>query len=68
MDRAEASMDTLGHGDTAGRLELGKRGWPILHSAAEPCDGIHPATRRACVLGYHRGFHRDTVGAEWLDD
>lgn len=43
------------------------RGWPLLH-AADPCDGVHPTTGKPCVLGYHKGYHRDMVGTEWLSD
>lgn len=31
------------------------------------CDGKNPVTGRPCLLGHHRGFHRDETGAEWLD-
>lgn len=36
--------------------------------AGEDCDGLNPMTHRPCVLSYHRGYHRDAVGAEWLED
>jgi hypothetical protein len=42
-------------------------GWPTLRPA-ERCDGENPMTGRACVSGHHQGYHRDTTGAEWLDD
>ncbi|MET9269160.1 hypothetical protein [Kribbella sp. NPDC003557] len=43
--------------------------WPVLRAAQDfDCDGINRVTERPCVLGDHRGFHRDEVGAEWLDD
>lgn len=46
-------------------------GWPELRSAqevaAEECDGVNPSTNALCVLGYHKGHHRDAAGAEWLD-
>lgn len=48
-------------------VELDERDWPILH-AADPCDGVNPATKRSCALGYHKGYHRDSAGAEWLDE
>ncbi|MGC4936475.1 hypothetical protein [Kribbella sp. DT2] len=41
--------------------------WPPLHPA-ERCDGENPMTSRPCVNGHHHGYHRDTTGAEWLDD
>jgi hypothetical protein len=41
--------------------------WPRLHPA-ERCDGENPMTGRACINGHHQGYHRDTTGAEWLDD
>ena len=44
------------------------RSWPVLSaSRTEPCDGVHPESERACVLGYHHGYHRDVAGVEWLD-
>ncbi|MGW6280330.1 hypothetical protein [Kribbella sp. NPDC055071] len=42
-------------------------GWPTLHSA-ERCDGENPMTGSPCISGHHKGHHRDTNGAEWLDD
>ncbi|MFF0341251.1 hypothetical protein [Kribbella sp. NPDC004875] len=43
--------------------------WPVLHSAQElDCDGRNPRTDDACILGYHRGPHRDEAGTDWLDD
>ncbi|MDX6264248.1 MAG: hypothetical protein QOH84_5936 [Kribbellaceae bacterium] len=36
--------------------------------AGEKCDGVNPMTQRACVKKYHRGYHRDEVGAEWLEE
>ncbi|MDX3004485.1 hypothetical protein PWY87_22545 [Kribbella solani] len=46
----------------------GTRPWPVLRSAQEiECDGRNPSTGRSCMLGYHRGCHRDADGVEWLD-
>lgn len=46
----------------------GKR-WPELRAAQDiPCDGVNPLTGRVCLLGRHRGHHRDADGAHWLDD
>ncbi|MDX6281977.1 MAG: hypothetical protein QOH03_3048 [Kribbellaceae bacterium] len=42
-------------------------GWPSLHPA-ERCDGENPMTGRPCINGDHKGYHRDSLGAEWLDD
>lgn len=43
-------------------------GWPILRAAQDiDCDGENPQTGRSCILGHHRGYHRDETGAEWLD-
>ncbi|TCC20722.1 hypothetical protein [Kribbella speibonae] len=42
-------------------------GWPEL-CHADRCDGENPMTGRACINGDHQGYHRDTTGAEWLDD
>lgn len=42
-------------------------GWPTLRPA-ERCDGDNPMTGRACINGHHQGYHRDTTGAQWLDD
>jgi hypothetical protein len=42
-------------------------GWPMLRPA-EHCDGENPMTGRRCCKGHHQGYHRDTTGAEWLDD
>jgi hypothetical protein len=42
-------------------------GWPTLRPA-ERCDGENPMTGRACINGHHKGYHRDSIGAEWLDD
>lgn len=45
------------------------REWPVLRSAQElDCDGRNPNTGQPCLLGYHRGPHRDEAGTEWLDD
>lgn len=46
------------------------RGWPVLRPSdgTQPCEGANPETGRACVVGYHKGYHRDVVGARWLDD
>lgn len=54
MNRSEVELEC----ETDGR---------ILH-AAEPCDGTNPMTGRPCGMGYHQGYHRDAVGAEWLDE
>lgn len=43
------------------------RGFPIL-TPARPCDGRHPTTGQDCIRSYHRGYHRDSIGVEWLDD
>ncbi|TCC19990.1 hypothetical protein E0H50_37850 [Kribbella sindirgiensis] len=44
-------------------------GWPELRSSQDlECDGTNPSSKRPCVLGDHQGYHRDEVGAEWLDD
>ncbi|TCC23641.1 hypothetical protein [Kribbella speibonae] len=49
-------------------VEKNESGWPVLRSAQEiACDGINPLTGLACVVGYHRGYHRDKTGARWLD-
>jgi len=40
---------------------------PVV-TAGQDCDGENPATGRPCLLGQHKGFHRDDAGAEWLDD
>jgi hypothetical protein len=43
--------------------------WPVLHATQDfPCDGVNPRNDEKCVLGHHRGFHRDTTGDKWLDD
>ncbi|MFK4083343.1 hypothetical protein ACI2LF_04495 [Kribbella sp. NPDC020789] len=42
-------------------------GWPDLRPA-ERCDGENPMTGQPCAKGHHRGHHRDTSGAQWLDD
>ncbi|MFI5734271.1 hypothetical protein ACIA49_29415 [Kribbella sp. NPDC051587] len=43
--------------------------WPRLKSAREvACDGRNPRTDEFCLLGHHRGPHRDEAGDEWLDD
>jgi hypothetical protein len=45
------------------------REWPVLRAAQElECDGRNPRTGDPCLLGYHRGPHRDEAGFEWLDD
>jgi hypothetical protein len=41
--------------------------WPALRST-DRCDGENPMTGRACINGRHKGYHRDSSGAEWLDD
>jgi hypothetical protein len=48
--------------------EARTRDWPVLHAAQDlDCDGENPLTGRSCVLGHHRGRHRDEAGAHWLD-
>ncbi|MGW6201502.1 hypothetical protein ACWF0M_35510 [Kribbella sp. NPDC055110] len=47
--------------------ELNDSGWPALQPA-ERCDGENPITGTACIIGRHRGYHRDNTGAQWLDD
>jgi hypothetical protein len=42
-------------------------GWPELRPA-DRCDGENPMTGRPCINGHHKGHHRDSLGAEWLDD
>lgn len=44
--------------------------WPVLRPSdgTQPCEGANPETGRACVIGYHKGYHRDAVGMRWLDD
>ncbi|GAA1593283.1 hypothetical protein GCM10009789_54140 [Kribbella sancticallisti] len=55
--------------DVRQEVEKDSKGWPILRSAQDlDCDGKNPTTGRTCVLGYHRGNHRDETGTEWLDD
>jgi len=49
------------------RSQQNNLGWPELH-AAERCDGENPMTGRPCIRGDHKGFHRDAIGADWLDD
>lgn len=44
-------------------------GWPDLRpSPSSACDGANPSTGRVCILGHHSGYHRDSAGAEWLDE
>lgn len=64
--RAGVEWGGDGHSPTP-VVEKDTRGWPILHPA-EPCDGENPMTGRRCTRDYHHGYHRDTVGAEWLDE
>ncbi|GAA1620823.1 hypothetical protein GCM10009789_87690 [Kribbella sancticallisti] len=53
---------------TRGTLKDGTH-WPDLRAAQDfDCDGENPTTGCRCVLGYHNGYHRDSTGAEWLDD
>ena len=54
-------------GDQDERTASDGRGWPILR-ASDSCDGANPMTGRPCTLGHHAGYHRDTLGAEWLDE
>lgn len=43
--------------------------WPILRAAQDfVCDGVNPRSGGKCLLGEHRGYHRDDAGDEWLDD
>jgi hypothetical protein len=42
-------------------------GWPELRPA-ERCEGENPMTGRPCINGDHKGYHLDSLGAEWLDD
>lgn len=42
-------------------------GWPTLRPT-ERCDGENPMTGRPCINGCHKGYHRDGLGAEWLDE
>ncbi|MFK4083345.1 hypothetical protein ACI2LF_04505 [Kribbella sp. NPDC020789] len=37
--------------------------WPT-----DRCDGANPMTGSPCINGHHKGYHRDILGAEWLDD
>lgn len=60
-----AGVEWVGGEDDKPRRD--KRGWVIL-SAAEKCDSANPMTGRACENGYHKGYHRDASGAEWLDE
>jgi len=54
---------------TTGGVDKDSAGWPILRSSHDiECDGKNPATGRSCILGHHKGFHRDESGTEWLDD
>ncbi|GAA2818922.1 hypothetical protein GCM10010522_40870 [Kribbella solani] len=49
-------------------LERDAAEWPVLRAAQDiDCDGNNPKTGQRCVLGQHRGYHRDETGAEWLD-
>jgi hypothetical protein len=50
-----------------GSSQISPPSWPVLHSA-DPCDGINPTTARACLRGYHKGYHRNSAGVEWLED
>ncbi|WP_344231481.1 hypothetical protein [Kribbella hippodromi] len=56
--------------DEAGRtVELDAKGWPLLRSAQDiACYGKNPRNDSPCVLGEHRGKHRNAAGVEWLDD
>ena len=67
METATGPRAGVEWADDGDDLERGGRGWPIPHPN-EPCDGNNPLTGRACLNGYHHGFHRDVSGAEWLDD
>lgn len=64
---ASDGVEWAGDGDQS--ETNGRRAWPVLRSASpDPCDGRNPMTDRLCLLGHHAGYHRDEVGAEWLDD
>jgi hypothetical protein len=47
-------------------IQREKPGWPS--HGTRTCDGVNPLTGRACISGYHQGYHRDASGAEWLDE
>lgn len=50
-------------------VEKNERGWPVLYAAQDlACDGVNPQTGKACLIGYHKGYHRDESGARWLDE
>ncbi|MEV6413829.1 hypothetical protein [Kribbella sp. NPDC051718] len=51
---------------TGPEVDLNEQGWPVLH-AADACDG-RSAVGQPCVLGYHKGHHRDALGVEWLSE
>jgi hypothetical protein len=59
-----------GDADEQPTAEGDAQAWPVLRPAdgTQPCEGANPATGRACVIGYHKGYHRDVVGSRWLDD
>ena len=60
----------LGEADEGCAAETDGRAWPVLRPSdgTQPCEGANPATGQACVIGYHKGYHRDVAGARWLDD
>lgn len=62
----QAGVEWVGGKDEQA-VETDARGWPILH-ANDPCDGVNPLTGRRCMRSWHTHYHRDAVGAEWLDD
>lgn len=43
------------------------KGW-MTSVSDNDCDGVNPRTGESCVLGDHKGYHRDSAGNEWLDD
>lgn len=56
-----------GDGEPPAEIEADPKGWPILHPS-EPCEGENPMTGLACAIRFHKGYHRDASGAEWLDE
>lgn len=64
--RPGAAASVFGDIARAGRSD-GR--WPCLRSSrTEPGEGENPEVGDRCVLGYHHGYHRDSNGAEWLDN
>lgn len=69
IDTAFAIDQDLAMTETTPEPARDVTGWPILRAAQDiDCDGNNPTTGRRCVLGHHTGYHRDELGAEWLDD